>query len=104
MKVGVFTAQQLAALRPDIDAINDAMARRATHIGAAFGNRVPQSYSRGALGWSTPFTFYPQSTGATVVSIEDADWDALPAGVRAQYASPFPLTSYPAGFSDGAAG
>lgn len=98
MKIGVFTPVQLAGLRPPLDAINTANAKRPSFVGRFAGRRVPESYSPGALGWSVPFTFYPQPSGDTVVSISDEDWDDLPSGVRAQYAASFPLTAYPAGF------
>lgn len=71
MKVAALTAPQLAAIRGQLNAIDAQFATPATRVGRNVPAhlRPPQTYSPGARGWSVQATYYPQLTGATVVTL-----------------------------------
>lgn len=107
MKVASLTRAQYTALQAPLDAIAAAQAKRATKIGRRIppNKRPPATYARGARGWSSPDTPYPQSTGAVVVTLTGAAWAALNPAQRALFvdlpddAEGNPI--YPDGFAAG---
>ena len=99
--IAVLTPEQLASLRPNLDAINAQLARRGNAgIRVPAEKRPPTAYAPDALGWTIPTAFYPQTTGAVVVVLERSAWDRLNPASRALFVE-LATAGYPPGFENG---